>query len=248
MRGEASLSPSHRMHRDTPLALRRLARIAALEQDEHQQVVEDLVNDGLCHAASFVSTTTASPPRRRRQRPLPLENPSGAASCNPLEPFVRVPSAPCAVAKPSQRPHRPPSISIPSLAASNIPLNAPLVRCPSGPPAVAPSSPAHTPQPEGTPSGLSPHEHLLLAVATAKSSKVTPWALSPQHASVEQRSPQHGGERGGRERDRRRPSTPSNDRGIGSTSPTARRTSSGARSLRDLNRAHGSARRYTTNP
>ncbi|KAJ1488407.1 hypothetical protein T484DRAFT_1939246 [Baffinella frigidus] len=97
------------MHSDAPLASVRQAQIALMEQDQHQQVVEDLVNDLLFHAASFVSTTTASPPRRRRQRPLPLEIPSGAASSVSLDaPLVRGPSASPAVAPPPRYPLQPP--------------------------------------------------------------------------------------------------------------------------------------------
>ncbi|KAJ1469296.1 hypothetical protein T484DRAFT_1754558 [Baffinella frigidus] len=157
--------------------------------DQHQQVVEDLVNDGLCHAASFFSTTTASPPRRRRQRPLPLESPSIAASCNSLDaPLVRSLSDPPAVSASShlhQRPlaalspyhggvdegiyGTPPIVRRHSNDAGASPCKPiRLVRAPSAPPAVAPPSPAHPLQPEGAPSGRSPHAHLLLAVAMAK--------------------------------------------------------------------------------
>ncbi|KAJ1475983.1 hypothetical protein T484DRAFT_1826360 [Baffinella frigidus] len=71
----------------------RATRIAAIsqEQQRHQQIVEDLVNDLLSHSSSF-------PPRRRHQRPPHPADPSNAASCIPLEaPLVQGPSGPPAI-------------------------------------------------------------------------------------------------------------------------------------------------------
>ena len=57
-----------------------------MQQDQrHQQVVEDLVDDLLCHSSSFVSTTAADPPRRRRcQHQTQMASTSRDASCNPF--------------------------------------------------------------------------------------------------------------------------------------------------------------------
>ncbi|KAJ1488408.1 hypothetical protein T484DRAFT_1783247 [Baffinella frigidus] len=62
-----------------------------MEQQRHQEVVEDLVNDLLCNCSAFL-------PRRRRQRPLHLRSPSSATSCIPLDsPLVQDPCGPPAV-------------------------------------------------------------------------------------------------------------------------------------------------------
>jgi hypothetical protein len=76
------------MPRGAPLAPGRQARMA-MEQDraqyrramkQHQEVVEDLVNDLICHSSSFVSTPPDPPLRRHRQRPAHLASTSTFAS------------------------------------------------------------------------------------------------------------------------------------------------------------------------
>ncbi|KAJ1494010.1 hypothetical protein T484DRAFT_1928119 [Baffinella frigidus] len=60
----------------------------AQQRHHHIEELEDLVNDLLCHSASFVSTTADPPRRRRRQCPKPLET-----SCTPLYSPLSSPSA-----------------------------------------------------------------------------------------------------------------------------------------------------------
>ena len=76
----------------------------AMDEDQHQQVMEDLANDFLCYRSSFVST--ADPPRRRRrQRPeRACESNSPAVSCSQLDsPLVRSSSGPPAIANHAQK-------------------------------------------------------------------------------------------------------------------------------------------------
>ncbi|KAJ1481967.1 hypothetical protein T484DRAFT_1805658 [Baffinella frigidus] len=67
------------------------------DQQRHQQVVEDLVNDLLCNCSSFGSTTADPPRRRRRMRPTHLASPSGASYIPLGAPFVQGPSGPPSV-------------------------------------------------------------------------------------------------------------------------------------------------------
>jgi len=64
----------------------------AMEDQQHQQVMEDLANDFLCYRSSFDSTT--GPPRRRRRQRRLLDSP-----------LVRSPSGPLVIAHPAQKSH-----------------------------------------------------------------------------------------------------------------------------------------------
>jgi len=77
-----------------------------MDDDQHQQVMEDLANDFLCYRSSFDSTTDP-PRRRRRQRPeRDWESHSRAASCNLLDsPLVWSPSGPLGIAHPAKKSH-----------------------------------------------------------------------------------------------------------------------------------------------
>ncbi|KAJ1467570.1 hypothetical protein T484DRAFT_1858370 [Baffinella frigidus] len=67
------------------------------DQQRHQQVVEDLVNDLLCNCSSFGSTTADPPRRRRRMRPTHPASPSGASYIPLGAPLVQGTSVPPSV-------------------------------------------------------------------------------------------------------------------------------------------------------
>jgi len=74
-----------------------------MDDDQHQQLMEDLANDFLCYRSSFESTTDP-PRRRRRQRPeRACESPSPAARCSPLD--SPGPIGPPVIAHPAQKSH-----------------------------------------------------------------------------------------------------------------------------------------------
>ena len=74
-----------------------------MDDDEHQQLMEDLANDFLCRRSSFVLTTDP-PRRRRRQRPERAESHSPAARCSSLDSqLVRSPIGPPVIARPAQK-------------------------------------------------------------------------------------------------------------------------------------------------